>query len=355
MSGDNAQQLLKVYGSQVNEELEKIFNTPLERIIDSSPSEHAILAFERLREFTLRPGKRVRACLAAFAYDQASGSRFGKAGLVAGAALELTQSYLLIIDDIMDRSDLRRGQPSLHEIYRKEQADSHTADMIALSVGLVANHLLNIVLSSLEVPAERLVAAIKAMHKNLLTTGLGQIDDLYQSFDGEISEEDVIRKYAFKTSYYTFVNPMQVGMQLGGADSPEYMEESLKFGVPAGIAFQLHDDVLGIFGDQSTGKPGGDDIEEGKYTLLLNYAMQHAPKQDIDFMRSVIGKPSVSNRDLDRIRDILLSSGARQVADDKALAYAMDAKQALERSAFWDSQAKQTLSELIDYSISRRR
>lgn len=351
-----AQQLLQSYAAQVNLELEKIFDTPLQKWIGVTPSDHAIKAFEYLQEYTLRPSKRVRGALTAFSYDQASNSRFGKPGLVTSAAIELAQSYLLIVDDIMDRSMLRRGKASIHELYRRDVTDVHTADMLALCVGLVASHMINLILSLADVDPDRLAKTNEIMHRNLLITGLGQLEDLYQHKHAAANKQQIIDKYKFKTSYYTFVNPIQAGMIMGGVDNPEILQESVDFGEAAGIAYQLHDDILGIYGDsEATGKANSDDVEEGKQTLLLVYATEHCNESDKQILQSIIGKNTVTINEMDEIRRIMDESGARRFVSGEAKRYARQAKQSLNASSFWDEESKAALKELIDYSVTRKK
>lgn len=351
-----AQQLLQDYATKVNLELESIFDTPLQKWIGVKPSDHAAQAYEYLREYTLRPSKRVRGALAAFSYDQASKAQFGKPGLLTSAAIELAQSYLLIVDDIMDRSMLRRGKASIHELYRQEIDDEHTSDMLALCVGLVASHMINLVLSMADVDPARLVKSNKIIQRNLLITGLGQLEDLYQHKHAAATEQQIIDKYKFKTSYYTFVNPIQAGMVMAGVDNPEILQEAVNLGEAAGVAYQLHDDILGIYGaSELTGKASSDDIEEGKQTLLLVYATDHCSVADKQTLKKTVGKKSVTTNEMDEIRRIMDESGARRFVAEKAERYARQAKQSLDSSSFWNEKSKTALKELIDYSVTRKK
>jgi geranylgeranyl diphosphate synthase type I len=354
MSFNHARELLQAYGASVTDELGRLFAAPPSQLFGVELSDASNDAFEKLREYSLRPSKRVRGALTAFAYDQAAGTRLGASGVRAGVAIELAQSYLLIIDDVMDRSETRRGRPSVHELYRKEHNDEHAANMLAINVGMLASHALNLMLSSVDENPKRVVQAMRVMHRYLGITGFGQLDDTYQRIGREVDEQAIIRKYTFKSSYYTFVNPAQIGAILGGVSDEKQLEEMEAFGVPAGIAFQLHDDVLGVFGDTAaTGKSALDDLKEGKYTLLLHHALEHAGKADVQTLKQAVGNPALTMRDMQRIQGILEQCGSKAFVGDRAAWYARQAKAALKVSTFWSDQAKAILASLIDYSITR--
>ena len=350
---------LQAYRAVINEALEQFF-TDLPEILHLDLSSQSLDALEKLREYSLRPGKRIRGSLASFAYDYATGEQYGEAGVQAAVALELVQNYLLIVDDVMDRSDVRRGLPTVHQLYLQEQTeaekDLHLANMLAVNVGLIAQHLVNIVLARIDQDAPRIQQATLLMHRNIAATGFGQIDDACQQVGKVFSEEDIIRKYRMKSSYYTFVNPIQIGLVLGGVVDQKTLDEVEDFGLAAGIAFQLKDDLLGVFGEsETTGKPNTDDVEEGKYTLLVQYAFDHGSDKDITYLKSVLGTPDVSNEDMTKVQAILESCGAKQYVEDTIRKYAKEAHVAMEQSKFWSVEAKAMLIGIVDYSINRKR
>jgi len=353
------QEQLGTYKEAINDALQQYF-TDLPRQLDMDLSEHGQDALKKIEEYSLRPGKRIRGALACFAYDYVSNQTNGKSGVQAAVALELVQNYLLIVDDVMDHSVMRRGKPTIHELYLKEQnhepKDIHLAHMLAINVGLITQHLVNIVLAQVDEDPSRVQQAILLLHKNIMATGFGQIEDTCQHKGVKVSEQDIFRKYTLKSGYYTFVCPLQLGVVLAGKDNPEILQEITDFGLAAGIAFQLKDDLLGIFASiKTTGKPNTDDLEEGKYTLLMQYALQHASEEKGQMLANLLGKQHISEVEVQQAQSILEESGAKAYVETKIEEYAAQAKKMIQASTFWSKAAKDTLAGIVTYSIERQR
>ncbi len=345
------------YRKKIDDEIAGFFESLPSRI-DFDLSADSKRAVELLKEYSLRPGKRIRGSLAAFAYDYVKKTSFGVAGLKLGVALELVQNYLLIIDDVMDKSETRRGEPTIHLLYTKEPAvwasDDHTTTMLAINVGLIAQHLASIIVSELPEEGAILNQISRVMHKNILGTGFGQLDDLSQQIGQKVTEEDIVRKYLLKSSYYTYINPLQTGLILGGVADQVVLDEVREFGSAAGIAFQLFDDYLGIYGDdQKTGKSNLDDIKEGKYTLQVQYALAHASEQDVKTLHEILGNDSATSSQGNEVRAILTHCGAQKYLLERTQSYAEQAKKQLETSIIWDSEAQDMLKKLVDFTVSR--
>lgn len=344
------------YKEYLNEALAELFaEVPLPLRTALPPA--ALNAFEKLRLYALRTGKRIRGSLAAATYDHLAGTQFGPAGIALGVGMEVIQDYLLIVDDVMDRSDLRRGEPAMHRLYAMEpgkQHDEHLADMLAVNTGLVAQHLANIVLLEAPEKPEHVIAAMRRLHTNVTVTGFGQIDDLLQQIDRPVTDGDVLRKYQLKTSYYTFINPLQSGMALAGLQDEQAYEAVARFGEAAGVAFQLHDDFLGIFGEPvDTGKENFDDIREGKYTLLVQYALTHASAAEVTELRHILGDRQAGQAELDRVREIFESSKACIFVQRETTRYATMATQHLTAMRFFGKPFRAQLANLVDYAVSR--
>lgn len=314
-------------------------------------------ALNMIREFTLRPGKRVRGALAAMAYDRLTNTHLSESGQKIAIAMELIQSYLLIVDDVTDKSDLRRGEPTVHRLYEQQgkgQVGEREAEQLAFYTGMIAGHIANLALLETGEKPENVIRAMKFVHTNVITTGFGQLDDIMQEISREASTEDIIRKYTLKTSYYTFINPLHAGMALAGVTDEAGYRDVAAFGVAAGVAFQMHDDYLGIFGGEETGKPNLDDIKEGKLTILMQYALAHASQVDIQTLRSYLGNYDIGGTELLAVREILDRSGATMEAQQSAKHYADEAVRQLSAIKIWDVDFKSLLTELVTYSISRK-
>ena len=346
---------LQLYRRAIDAEVHRFFQDAPRRL-GVELSRHGQQAFERLEAYCLRPGKRLRGSLAALTYDVAAGTEQAKQAIRLGVVLELMQAYLLIIDDVMDRSELRRGQPAMQMLYRHEAGDAQQADMIAINVGMLAQHLASQLLADIDTESENLGPAMHWLQRNLTVTGLGQLEDISVQFTPEVVEADIIRKYVQKSSYYTFVNPLQVGFALAGVSDESTLKACETFGVAAGVAFQLHDDYLGMFGTEANlGKSTLDDMREGKFTLLVQYALEHAQPADVPRLKTILGNQQAAAEELAVVQGILIECGARDYCARLAANYAETAKQQLAAATFGTPAYRQLLSELVEYTISRER
>lgn len=311
--------------------------------------------FVQLREYALRPGKRLRGCLAAAAYDSAAGTDAGRPGIVLGAALELLHSYLLIVDDVMDSTAVRRGGPALQRQYMHGQRgnmSAHSADMLAVCAGLVVQHAANAALLELPVPAGHIAAALTAIHRNFVATGFGQMDDLAQRGSAAPDEQSILRTLRLKTSYYTVVGPIQAGFSLAGRTEAQTLQAVQRFGEAAGTAFQLQDDYLDVFGTPAVlGKQPGGDLRDGTSTLLLHYAMARAAPQQRETLQRIVGKRRAGKADICAARDIMVATGAAAAVQHTAREYAAQARQELADGAFGAGDLRNILGELLDFIV----
>lgn len=349
---------LGVLRTEINAQLGEYF-AALPAGLDIRLSVDGRQALERLREFTLRPGKRIRGALAMVGYEMFGGTHHS-AALDLAVVIELMQSYLLIVDDVMDRSVERRGGPTLHLQYRDllqerygDKSPDHEGDMMALNIGLLAQHLAARLLNDLDEVPPRVLRAAQVSQTNLIATGLGQMDDLLNQAGKPTDQEAIRQMYLLKSSYYTFVNPLQTGAALAGA-SESQLRPLKEFGLQAGLAFQLQDDIIGMFGtEQQTGKSPLDDLREGKLTMLMHYALEQANKTQLQVLRGALGNPQVTVEQHAAVKELLVALGApdyvRQQAE-QAVAAALDVLQAQKT---WDESGKAFLADLLQFVINR--
>ena len=345
---------MKGYGEPITKMLEKILGDLVDEFPENlSPQSH--WALQELTDYVRRPGKRLRGSLAAYTYDYLKGnSAPSKQALQLGAVLELLQNYLLIIDDVMDQSPLRRGQPTVHVLYKSAYPDAtlHEADMVAINVGLLAQHIAGMVLTEIEEKADNIQTVNRIIHRNIATTGLGQIDDLYEQISRKVSTADIERKHLLKSAYYTFINPLQAGFALAGVSDSK--NDIVKYGGPAGTAFQVHDDYLGIFGDDTeTGKANLDDIREGKYTFMVQYTLSHAETEDVAKLTRILGNERATAADLLLVRDIFTKIGAVEANRRLEKESVAAAVVAAESSDLWSKDFAGMLVDLVAYSVER--
>ncbi len=322
-----------------------------------SPNGEQVLAM--LAEFTKRPSKRVRGMLAVIAYQMFGGSNHAVA-LDAALAMELAQSYLLIIDDVMDRSDTRRGGPTIHREYRRimshdlsKKRIAHDANMAAVIVGELAQHLASAVLNSVEESAERVLKAERLFHVNVAATAHGQIDDLFGSMGQQQTIAETLAMYVRKTCHYTFIAPLQMGAALAGAGDGD-LQALKEFGIHAGVAFQLQDDDIGMFGDERTsGKSSLDDLREGKMTVLMRYALAHATVADLEVLRASLGNKRVTRIQHAAVQTILERTEARAYAQQEMNRANEAAVTVLNARTSWDEVSKQFLGGLLESLMGR--
>lgn len=273
--------------------------------------------YRDLREYCTREGKRVRPLIFMSGYvEYAKGKgKIGEAVKIA-AALELMHSFLLIQDDIIDRAILRRGKPALHVVAGKKYSRYSKSPSLGSDVAIVMADILFALALEL-ISSAKFESAIKDAFFRLFSetyarTAYGQILDVLYSrpksvppaeIAGEISSE--------KTAYYTVVYPLLMGYVLaGGADKKE-IDRIHDFALPLGMAFQIRDDVLGVYGKcEDTGKSSDSDIEEGKLTILVAHTItEMRPNNAKKFIELLSASPKTA-RHIQQIRKAMKGAGA---------------------------------------------
>ncbi|MFE6917400.1 polyprenyl synthetase family protein [Streptomyces rubiginosohelvolus] len=293
---------------------------------------------ERVQSLALRGGKRLRAQFAWWGWRAGGGDATGtgvQSTLRLGAALELIQTCALIHDDVMDGSSVRRGAPSLHVDFATDHRRSglrgdHVAHgrASAILAGDLALAWADDLVADIEAGAptrKRILALWRSMRAEMVA---GQYLDMYAQADASSSEDRALHIALLKTSLYTVERPLALGAALAGADG-RTISALRSAGRSAGIAFQLRDDLLGVFGDPSTtGKPSGEDIRSGKLTYLTatarNLSARAGDTASQQALSEAIGNPELSEADLHRLRDILKRTGAQDMTEaeiDRLLAH----------------------------------
>lgn len=348
--------VFETYKQAINQSLEVYFAALPTNLDASQLPTVCQRALELMAEYTLGPGKRVRGALAALAYDSLTGQHLSGNGQKLAVVMELVQSYILIVDDVTDKSDFRRGKPTVHRRYEqlyKDKVGEREAEQLAFYTGMVLGHLSNIVLLETDEAPDRVLQALRYIHKNIVKTGFGQLEDLMQEIGRKATHDEIIQKYALKTSHYTFINPLHAGMALAGVTDREAYEQVAIFGEAAGIAFQAQDDYLGVFGGEATGKPVTDDITEGKLTVLTQRALEHGSREDIRVLKSYLGSPAIDEKGIAEVRAIFDRTGATMEARQIAKRYAEAAIERLDAITIWDEAFKSMLAALVMYSVNR--
>jgi len=288
-------------------------------------------AADALTAFVLRGGKRVRPTFAWWGWRGAGGQPDdGLVGavLTAVSALELVQASALVHDDLIDASDTRRGHPTVHVDFagrHRELGWLGAPDRFGMAAAVLIGDLALIwaddMLHSAELPEQaraRVRPVWAAMRTDLVG---GQLLDVRGQACGDDTAATAMRVNRFKTAAYTVERPLQLGAALAGAPAA-LVEAYGHFGADIGVAFQLRDDLLGVFGDpEVTGKPAGDDLREGKRTLLMALAMAEArDRRDaaaLTVLTDALGNPELDDAGVCRVRDVLRELGTAEVLEQR--------------------------------------
>ena len=261
-------------------------------------------------------GKRLRPAFCYWGY-RGAGGRDGDGIVAAAAALELFQACALIHDDVMDGSDTRRGQPAVHRRFASlHRSQGWLGDPEAFGTGaavLLGDLCLawsDEMLSTSDLPADRLVAGHRCYSEMRTELMGGQYLDLLEQARGGGSVERAMQVARYKSAKYTIEKPLHLGATLAGA-GPQVHAGYTGYGLPLGEAFQLRDDVLGVYGDPSvTGKPAGDDLREGKRTALVAMALETADAAQTAVVRRHLGDPHLTLEGVAVLREVLEQTGA---------------------------------------------
>lgn len=309
-----------------------------------------------------RGGKRLRGVLTLTGYHLYGGSDAETAGRAA-AIIEAEHAYLLVMDDVADNSDSRRGGPTAHMYMRNAlKADRSTEEIDKLAVdyaqnaALIANHKAQASFMRLAgVPPDRLVRACAILNERLATTGIGQARDLQPKRPGEAGLDYILKTATLKTAYYSYLLPLEVGATLAGAPEEE-LKLFASYAENAGLGFQLMDDIVGVTGDEVvTGKPPESDIKEGKNTVLVALAWEKAGKLEKQVLERSLGNPDLPDEDFKHCLDVFASTGALEETRAMALGYAQKALEALRVApGHWDRQHVNFLEDLAVYGVQRR-
>ena len=342
--------LLEV-AERVDRRLDALFAAELGRWRALSADLEAPIA--ALASFVLGGGKRLRPAFCYWGFVGAGGSPTDPIVVDAGAAFELLQAFALVHDDVMDGSATRRGQRATHVAF----ADRHEGDGwrgeprrfgegVAILVGDLAHVYSDLLLR--DAPRD----ALDVWHELRIELNVGQYLDVLGTARGDTDRAGARRIARYKSGKYTIERPLHVGAALAGR-LVDLEKQLSAYGDPLGEAFQLRDDVLGAFGDETlTGKPVGDDLREGKPTPLLAVATERATAAQHAVLERV-GNPRFGSRDVAAVQDVLVETGALSAIEDSITSLTEEAIDAI-GAADVTAQAKAALVDLARY-VARRR
>jgi geranylgeranyl diphosphate synthase, type I len=313
--------------------------------------------FAALEAYTLGGDKRVRAAFCYWAFVGAGGDPDDPAVIDAGAALEMLHTAALVHDDIIDGSDVRHGAPTVHltfEALHRDRGWSGSPARFGEGAAILIGDLALVHSSRLMGGAP--AAAIAVFEEMRLEVNVGQYLDILGEAaglgsTGSDAAERARRICRYKTAKYTIERPLHLGAALAAPDRLADLAGPLSdFGLPLGEAFQLKDDLLGVFGDPAvTGKPVGDDLKAGKPTLLASLAAQRDPRFSRRF-----GAPDMADGEVKELQGMIESTGARSEVE-QAVADLVTRSEAALQVLPLRSEATAALGQLALYVAGRDR
>jgi geranylgeranyl diphosphate synthase type I len=307
---------------------------------------------ETLADYVLAGGKRLRPAFCLLGHEGAGGGPDDPAVLDAAAGLEMLHAFALLHDDVMDGAETRRGRPAMH----RRLADEHGAasrqgearrfgEGLAVLIGDLAFAYADRLLSSTP-PAARAV-----WNELRIELTMGQYLDVSGAASGEVDVATARRIAVYKSGRYTVTRPLHLGAALAGR-LEDFAGHYTAFGEPLGEAFQLRDDVLGVFGDaEVTGKPVGDDLREGKPTVLVALARERATRSQARVLER-IGDPTLDESAINKIREVITETGARSAVEQRIETGYEEAMAALVRSPVPDDVGR-SLQALARSAVQR--
>ena len=334
-----------------------------QRHLVSGISEDVAPLLESIRTL-VSGGKRMRALLAYWGFRAAGGAAQAEEAVQAGVALELFQGAALIHDDIIDRSATRRGRPSVHQSF----ADLHQQagwmldpERFGHAAGILTGDL------CLSFSEEAFAEIGPATTAGTVARGIfnrmraevmaGQYLDILEEVAGpqrtvEGAVERARTVVRFKSAKYSTEHPLALGGAIAGAPQ-ELLEGFSRFSLPLGEAFQLRDDVLGVFGDPfTTGKPAGDDLREGKRTLLVAFMRELGSPEQVASLEAVLGHADLTDDDVARVRADMTACGALSAVESEIASLSTASFTALEELAI-PALPRQALRSLAEAAVQR--
>ena len=307
-------------------------------------------------------GKYIRGFLISLGYHLSS-KKEDNYYMPLAVAYETAQTSMLIHDDIIDKAKTRREKNTIHqkyeEIFNKYDCNDskftvekrNTSVSLALCAGDIGFFLASNILLSSYSNDKVFSKLLKLYNSVLICSGKGEVIDVTLPFmekynsNFKISEKDIVEIYRLKTAWYTIIGPLALGMTLGGA-TDKAITSLENLAEPLGIAFQIKDDILGIYGSSKKTGKNSSDIEEYKQTILYSYTINTEYK---DELLKYYGKNNLTNKDIEKVKEIFTKSGAYDYAIKKQAELFNKSKELIKNNRSMNKDYKNILKGFITY------
>ena len=305
----------------INTELRVFFNQEAEYL--KGVASELLPVADALEHFLLDSGKRLRPLFAAIGYLGAGGVLTPEA-FRAFSSLELVHVCALIHDDVMDASDTRRGRPSIHRQFQslhQIQGLHGNSEQFGVASAILLGDLALIwaakALHESGLPPAQILASLPIYDEMRVELMAGQYLDVYEQALASESVERSLKVARYKSGKYSIERPLHFGAALVPGVDPHVFEIYSNYGLPLGEAFQLRDDLIGVFGDpEKTGKPAGDDLREGKRTVLIATTLSKASEIEREKFLQLFGRQELDASHIATMREIITSTGALKALED---------------------------------------
>lgn len=303
---------ITIYQKKVNRELDLFFNSLKKKFHNLDGTRIFITSME---DFSKRGGKRLRPILMIQGYNLFKPENHEI--IKTSISIEMIHNFLLVHDDVMDRDVLRRGGLTINKLYSNyfksrsnNGSDTHLGNATAITIGNIFFSLGNAIIGNSSFPEKNKCNALNAISEIITHVGIGQCYDIMYSRKDDLTEKEILIMYNLKTAVYSFSGPLILGATLSGTNKTR-IKQIESFSKPLGLAFQIKDDLLDLYGTESMlGKPVGSDFREGKKTLLLITMLKlTTPKERKEILIS-IGNKKLNKRGINRLKEIGIESGA---------------------------------------------
>lgn len=339
MSSEKIKQKLASFKAEIDKVIDS--GEFIELIAKEDCRKQMLSYLEEFRKFT-QDGKRIRPFLVSFGYEMTAG-KYDSRIIMPALAFEIFQSGILIHDDIIDASDTRRGKPCMHKTIGEAKAICVGDFGFMAAVDACARS---------EFEPSLVIKAVRHLSHMIELTIAGEIKDVELSETDDFSEEDILNMYRLKTAWYTMTGPMQLGAILGGADE-KLLSDIEKIGTSMGTAFQIVDDIIGIFGTKETiGKSNLSDMNEGKKTVLYSHFMAHADENMKKGFSEVYGTGTGKEAELEKVRKMFTDAGSLDYSKALCRKYVDEAEIIINEMSISD-ECKETLHDFLDYLCVR--
>jgi len=347
---------LMEFKKRVDVEIEIFFDEKIAEISKEDP--WVTEGMRYVKKLVLQGGKRIRPALVYWGYKACGGLEEERI-LKVCVGIELVHIFLLIHDDIIDQSDRRHGIETVN-FWSERQGQKkfiekdlrRFGNSMAIVLGDITYAWANRAFIEAGFTPEQTLKVLELLQKIVSMTCIGESQDVVIEYETKATEMEILQMYHNKTAKYTFEGPLHLGAILAGAGN-EKLTDFSDYGIPVGVAFQIQDDILGIFGSEDKlGKSTASDIIEGKKTILTARVFSNGnifQRERIDYL---LGKRDITSEEISEFQEIIMDSGALKYAKEKARKYIKKAKIAIDKSDI-SMEAKEFLVNLAEYILKR--